>query len=55
MILRSHRKLAPITIGENSIVMENAVIHNTHSHELEIGNHCVAFGDDFGCGIVDVA
>lgn len=41
MIVRSRRNLAPITIGENSIVMENAVIRNTHSHELEMGNHCL--------------
>lgn len=31
----------PVTIGENSIVMENAVLRITDKHELVIGNHCL--------------
>jgi len=31
----------PVTIGENSIVMENAVLRSTDKHELMIGDHCL--------------
>ena len=33
------REGKPVTIGENSIVMENAVLRSTDKHELVIGNH----------------
>jgi carbonic anhydrase/acetyltransferase-like protein (isoleucine patch superfamily) len=31
----------PIRIGENCIVMENAVLRSTDNHDLTIGNHCL--------------
>ena len=31
----------PIVLGENSIVMENAVLRSTDKHELVIGKHCL--------------
>jgi carbonic anhydrase/acetyltransferase-like protein (isoleucine patch superfamily) len=31
----------PVTIGENCIVMENAVLRSTDTHELTIGNSCL--------------
>jgi carbonic anhydrase/acetyltransferase-like protein (isoleucine patch superfamily) len=32
---------APITIGEDSIVMENAVLRSTEEHSLHIGQNCL--------------
>jgi len=31
----------PITIGENCIVMENAVLRSTDEHAMTMGNHCL--------------
>jgi carbonic anhydrase/acetyltransferase-like protein (isoleucine patch superfamily) len=45
----------PITIGKNCIVMENAVIRSTDSHELKMGNHCLVgpHAHVVGCTIDD--
>jgi carbonic anhydrase/acetyltransferase-like protein (isoleucine patch superfamily) len=45
----------PVTIGENCIVMESAVLRSTDKHELLIGDHCLIgpHAHVVGCTIED--
>jgi carbonic anhydrase/acetyltransferase-like protein (isoleucine patch superfamily) len=45
----------PMTIGENCIVMENAVLRSTDDHELIVGNYCLVgpHAHVVGCMIED--
>jgi len=46
---------APVTIGQNCIIMENVVIRSTHAHAARIGSHCLVGPNSHlvGCTVED--
>lgn len=46
---------APVRLGSNCIVMENAVVRSTHQHETSIGDHCLIGPQSHvvGCSLED--